>query len=72
VSYRIGPIFWGLVFIGLGALFLIQQLSDGTFDVGEFLGRWWPLLLVLLGLWLVVQSFFERRAWTSRSSWTGA
>jgi hypothetical protein len=72
VSYRIGPIFWGLVFIGLGALFLIQQFSDGTFDVGEFLGRWWPLLLVLLGLWLVVQSFFERRAWSSRGSWSGA
>jgi hypothetical protein len=64
VRYRSGPIFWGLVLIGLGVLFLAQQLSNGQFDAGEFLGRWWPLLLVLLGLWLVIQAFVGNRGWT--------
>ena len=68
MSYRLGPILWGVVFIGLGALFLAQQLSDGAFDVGEFFSRWWPLLLVLLGLWFVFQAMFERRAWAGRSA----
>jgi hypothetical protein len=64
VRYRSGPIFWGLVLIGLGVLFLAQQLSNGQFDAGEFLRRWWPLLLVLLGLWLVLQAFVGNRWWT--------
>jgi len=66
MTYRLGPIFWGLVLIGFGLLFLANVLSAGAFDVGEFLGRWWPLLLVLLGLWLVVQAVVERRWWATR------
>jgi hypothetical protein len=63
VRYRSGPIFWGLVLIGLGVLSLAQQLSNGQFDAGELLRRWWPLLLVLLGLWLVLQALVGSR-WT--------
>jgi hypothetical protein len=75
MGHRLGPIFWGLVFIGFGVLFLVQQFSNGTFDVGEFLRRWWPLLLILLGVWLVFQAFVERR-WQPRGggwggNWTG-
>jgi hypothetical protein len=71
VRYRSGPIFWGLVLIGLGALFLAQQLSNGRFDAGEFLRRWWPVLLVLLGLWLVLQALVGNR-WTGGGAAWGA
>jgi hypothetical protein len=71
VSYRTGPILWGLVLIGFGALFLAQELSDGAFNAGEFIGRWWPLLLVLLGIWLIVVAFIERRSWSGGGTWTG-
>jgi hypothetical protein len=64
VRERSGPIFWGLVLIGLGVLFLAQQVSNGAFDAGEFLRRWWPLLLVLLGVWLVLQAVIGNRSWT--------
>jgi hypothetical protein len=71
VGYRWGTVFWGLILIGFGVLFLIQQFSNGTFDVGEFIGRWWPLLLVLLGALLVLQAFLERRFSRSGGTWTG-
>ncbi len=71
MRYRSGPIFWGLVLIGLGVLFLAQQVSNGQFDAGEFLRRWWPLLLVLLGLWLVLQALVGDR-WTGGGAAWGA
>jgi hypothetical protein len=72
VRSRSGPIFWGLVLIGLGILFLAQQLSNGRLDAGEFLRRWWPLLLVLLGVWLVLQAIVGNRWWTGDGMAWGA
>ena len=66
MAYRWGPIFWGVVLVGIGALFLAEQFSGGAFDVGEFFGRWWPLLLVLLGAWFVFPALVEGRASGSR------
>jgi len=39
---------WALILIGLGALFLLQTTGVFEFSVDRF----WPVLLILLGLWL--------------------
>jgi hypothetical protein len=55
-----GRVFWGLVLILFGVLFLLDQM--GQLDFGEFIGRWWPLILVAVGLWQLVSSQFRELA----------
>ena len=43
-----GRLFFAFVLIGLGVLFLLDQA--GQIDAGDVLGRWWPVLIILLGL----------------------
>jgi hypothetical protein len=42
----------GLGLVALGTLFLLDEI--GALDAGDTLGRWWPLILVVLGLAQVV------------------
>jgi predicted membrane protein len=44
-----GRIFWGLILIIIGILFLLDRM--GQIDFGSFFSRYWPLLLILAGLW---------------------
>jgi hypothetical protein len=55
-----GRIFWGLVLILLGVLFLLDQM--GRVDFGDLISRWWPLILVAAGLWQLVSSNFQELA----------
>ncbi|HET7377043.1 MAG TPA: DUF5668 domain-containing protein [Anaerolineae bacterium] len=47
--YRRGSLVWPLILITLGVLFLLANFQVIP-DVGEFIGRWWPAILILLGL----------------------
>lgn len=49
-----GRIFWGLTLIGLGILFLLDQL--GEVDFGEVVSRYWPAVFILIGLSILVGS----------------
>jgi len=55
-----GRIFWGLVLILLGVLFLLDQM--GRVDFGDLISRWWPLILVAAGLWQLISSNFQEMA----------
>jgi predicted membrane protein len=55
-----GRIFWGLVLILLGVLFLLDQM--GRADFGDIVNRWWPLILVAIGLWQLISSNFQELA----------
>lgn len=50
---RRGSIFWGLVLVLLGGLFLLQALGL----IREVLGWFWPLLFILLGVWVLTERF---------------
>lgn len=52
-----GRIFWGLVLILVGVLFLLDRM--GQLDFGELIGRWWPLILVAAGLWHLIANQFR-------------
>lgn len=41
----------GLVLIGIGMLFLADRFW--FFDLGHFVGRWWPLAMIAVGVWLL-------------------
>jgi predicted membrane protein len=49
-----GRIFWGLMLIALGILFLLDQL--GELDFGDFVSRYWPAVFIVIGLSILVGS----------------
>ena len=50
-----GRLIAGIIIIAIGALFLLN--STGIADVGG-LTKWWPMIIVLLGVWrLIAQKF---------------
>mgnify|MGYP006885999932 CR=1 FL=1 len=44
-----GKIFWGVFFLGLGALLLLQNFADLDFSMPE-LKKFWPVLLIAAGV----------------------
>jgi len=52
-----GRIFWGLMLIALGSLFLLDQM--GELDFGDIIGRYWPVIFILIGLAILINSGFR-------------
>jgi hypothetical protein len=55
---RRGSIFWGFILILLGGLFLLQ--AQGL--IKDVLGWFWPIVLILLGAWIVFERFIPHGA----------
>jgi predicted membrane protein len=53
-----GRIFWGLALVLIGALFLLDRL--GMHDFGYYISRYWPVLIILTGLSILINSGFRR------------
>ena len=53
-----GSLFWGLVLIALATLLLLRQQEIIT---GDIFGYFWPAVIILLGVWLVLGVFARRR-----------
>jgi predicted membrane protein len=49
-----GRIFWGLVLVIIGGLFLLDTLNVA--EAGHLLSDYWPVILILVGLWILVSS----------------
>lgn len=59
--YHSGRIFWGLILIFFGALFLLNHL--GKFEFTEDLFHvYWPVIFIILGFSILVNSGFRRPA----------
>jgi predicted membrane protein len=52
-----GRIFVGFLIILIGILFLLGNL--GHLDIGEVFARYWPFILIFIGLWQLVGSDFR-------------
>jgi len=53
-----GRVFWGLILILVGVLFLLDHL--GGLDFGELISTYWPVILIILGFSMLVTSGFRR------------
>jgi hypothetical protein len=56
---RIGPLFWPLLLIAVGALFLMGNFGWLTFDPWK-LWRLWPLIIIVIGLDLLLVTVWPR------------
>lgn len=52
-----GRIFWGLLLIVLGGLFLLDQMDK--LDFGDLIGRYWPVVFIILGLSILLSNNFR-------------
>ncbi len=48
-----GPVMWGLILIILGGLLLLDNL--GVADFGHVIGTYWPIILIVIGLSLLLR-----------------
>ncbi len=53
-----GRIFWGLILILLGGLFLLDQMDK--LDFGDVMSTYWPVIIMLIGLSTIVGNGFRR------------
>lgn len=52
-----GRIFWGLLLICLGVLFLLDQM--GRLDFGDLVGRFWPVIFIIIGISILLSNNFK-------------
>ncbi len=52
-----GRIFWGLLLIVLGGLFLLDQMDK--LDFGDLIGHYWPVVFILLGFSILLSNNFR-------------
>ena len=45
----------GLILIGIGLLFLLNTMGVATFQVWYFLFKFWPVILILIGLNIILK-----------------
>jgi hypothetical protein len=55
-----GDIFFGLIIIILGVIFLLQNIYP-DFHFWHFIGKFWPVLLIILGIYIVVNRNYHHR-----------
>ena len=58
-------LFWGVILILAGGLFLIDNLGIFRIDVGAI---FWPLLLILFGAWVLISNFMWRGVETEHAN----
>jgi hypothetical protein len=56
---RMGPVFWPILLIAVGVIFLLSNLGLLPFDASQ-LWRLWPLILVVIGLDVLLQVSWRR------------
>jgi predicted membrane protein len=52
-----GRIFWGLLLIALGVVFLLDRM--GRLDFGDLVGRYWPVIFILIGISILLSNNFK-------------
>jgi len=57
---RIDAIFTGILFLAVGILFLLDNMNVLRFSLWTFLGRFWPTILIYIGLKNIVLHITER------------
>ncbi len=47
--------FWGLLLLLIGVLFLADNMRWFHFDFGDFVSTYWPVVLIALGGWMLIE-----------------
>lgn len=53
-----GRVFWGLILVAVGALFLFERL--GWEDFGDIVSTYWPVIFILIGISMLLGNGFRQ------------
>jgi len=54
-------LFWGLLILLFGVVFLLRNMGVVDVNVWKFLGKFWPLILIYIGAKNIVVHVLSRR-----------
>lgn len=54
-------LFWGFLVLLIGILFLIKNLGWAEIDIWEFIAKFWPVILIYIGLKNIIIYILKRR-----------
>jgi len=57
-SKKTGSLFWGVLLIGIGVLFLLDNL--GILYLDEIISDYWPVILIAIGLKIIISASKEK------------
>jgi len=46
--------FWGIVFLSIGVIFLLNNFGILSWDVWDILWKFWPIFLIVVGLQIIL------------------
>ncbi len=55
------PYLPAIILIALGVLFLLQNLGIADVHIGELVRKWWPLILIVLGVSMLFRNGSTRK-----------
>lgn len=54
-------LFWGFLILLIGMLFLIKNLGWADIDIWEFIAKFWPVILIYIGVKNIVIYVMKKR-----------
>jgi lia operon protein LiaF len=54
-------LFWGFLILLIGVLFLINNLGWGDIDIWEFISKFWPVILIYIGVKNIIIFVMKRK-----------
>ncbi|MCK4942053.1 MAG: hypothetical protein KAS65_00680 [Candidatus Aminicenantes bacterium] len=54
-------LFWGFLILLIGMLFMIKNLGWADIDIWEFIAKFWPVILIYIGVKNIVVYIMKRR-----------
>lgn len=60
-----GNLVWGIILVILGLIFLLENLG---YDIWEYVGKLWPLILIIWGISKLQAAFGARAGKTPEAS----
>ena len=54
-------LFWGFLILLIGMLFMIKNLGWADIDIWEFIAKFWPVILVYIGIKNIVVYIMKKK-----------
>ncbi len=54
-------LFWGFLILLIGILFMIKNLGWADIDIWEFIAKFWPVILIYIGVKNIVVYIMKRK-----------
>lgn len=60
-KHKSESLFWGFLILLIGMLFLIKNLGWADIDIWEFIAKFWPVILIYIGLKNIIIYVMKKR-----------